>query len=58
MPEIGQTVKEVQGLRADAVPPDVLTSTEPLLLKGLVADWPFVKAGRESASEAAQYLLE
>jgi len=58
MPEIGQTVKEVQGLRADAVPPDVLTSTEPLLLKGLVADWPFVKAGRESASSAAQYLLE
>lgn len=58
MPEIGQTVKEVRGLRADAVPPDVLTSTEPLLLKGLVADWPFVKAGRGSASSAAQYLLE
>ncbi len=57
MLEIGQTVKEVQGVRADAVPPEILTSTEPLLLKGLVAEWPFVKAGRESASAAAKYLL-
>ena len=58
MLEIGQTVKEVQGVRADAIPPDVLTSTEPLLLKGLVSDWPFVKAGLESATAAAEYLLE
>ena len=58
MLEVGHTVKEVQGLRADAVPTEILTSIEPLLLKGLVADWPLVKAGRESASEAAQYLLK
>ncbi len=38
--------------------PEILTSIEPLLLKGLVADWPFVKAGQESASAAAQYLLK
>jgi len=57
MLEIDQTVKEVQGVRADAVPPEILTSTEPLLLKGLVADWPFVKAGRESVSAAGQYIL-
>ena len=58
MIEIDRTVKEVQGVRADAVPTEILTSIEPLLLKGLVADWPFVKAGRESASAAAQYLLK
>jgi hypothetical protein len=57
MPEIDQTVKEIQGVQPDEVPPEILTSTEPLLLKGLVNDWPFVKAGRESAPAAAQYLL-
>ena len=57
MLEIDQTVKEVQGVRADAVPDEILTSIEPLLLRGLVSDWPFVKAGRESATAAAQYLL-
>ena len=57
MPEIDRTVKEVQDVRADAIPRELLTSTEPFLLKGAVADWPFVKAGQESASAAAQYLL-
>lgn len=57
MLEIDQTVREVRGVRPDAVPDEVLTSIEPLLLKGLVADWPFVKAGRESASAAVKYLL-
>jgi hypothetical protein len=57
MLDIEQTVKEVQDIRADAIPPEILTSTEPLLLKGLVADWPFVTAGRESNAAAAQYLL-
>ena len=58
MLEIGHTVKEMRGLRRDAIPPEILNSTEPLLLKGLVADWPVVVAGGESASEAAQYLLK
>ncbi len=58
MLEVDKTVKEMQGIRADSVPPEVLTSTQPLLLKGLVADWPFVKAGRRSMSAAAQYLLK
>ncbi len=58
MLEVDKAVKEMQGIRADSVPPEVLTSTQPLLLKGLVADWPFVKAGRRSMSAAAQYLLK
>ena len=57
MLEIDQTVNEVHGVPPDAVPDAILTSTEPVLLKGLVADWPFVKAGRESASAAADYML-
>ena len=57
MLEIDRTVNEVQGVRPDAVPDEILTSTEPLLLRGLVADWPFVKAGLDSATAAADYLL-
>ncbi len=34
----------------------VLSSTEPVLLKGLVADWPAVKAGVQSAQAAADYV--
>ena len=57
MLEIANMVKEIQGVRADSIPPEVLISVEPLLLKGLVADWPIVKAGRESVAAAGQYLL-
>ena len=58
MLEIDQTVKEVRGVQPDAVPAEILTSTEPLLLKGLVSDWPFVKAGLKSATAASDYLLK
>lgn len=58
MLEIEQNVKALEGVQADAIPPEVLTSTEPLLLKGLISDWQFVKAGKESISAAAQYLLK
>ncbi len=57
MLRIDQTVKEVRDVRPDAVPADILTSKEPLLLRGLVADWPIVRAGRASSKAAADYLL-
>jgi hypothetical protein len=57
MLEIDKTVREVREVRPDEVPAEILTSTEPLLLKGLVADWPFVKAGSESVAAAGKYLL-
>lgn len=57
MLDIDQKVNEMQGVQADAIPAKILTSTEPLLLKGLVSDWPFVKAGLKSATAAADYLL-
>ena len=57
MLEIDRQVEAVHGLEPDAIPDEVLTSTQPLLLKGLVADWPFVKAAKESVAAAAQYLL-
>ena len=39
-----------------AVDGDILSSTEPVLLRGLVADWPVVKAGRQSARAVADYV--
>ncbi|MFK8031224.1 MAG: cupin-like domain-containing protein [Gammaproteobacteria bacterium] len=40
----------------DALTEDVLTSKEPLILKGLVAEWPVVQAGRQSPKTAADYI--
>jgi hypothetical protein len=44
------------GLAADALPDEVLRSAEPLVLRGLVAHWPMVRAARESAPAAIAYL--
>ena len=57
MLEIENKVNELQGVQSDVLPAEILTSTDPLLLKGLVSDWPFVQAGLESATAAAKYLL-
>lgn len=53
---IEKSVREVGGVEPDAVPNDLLTSTEPLLLRGLVADWPAVRASMRSAGAADEYL--
>jgi len=48
-----------QLLRGDGsapLPDEILTSTVPLVLRGLVADWPMVRAARASAAEAEAYL--
>jgi hypothetical protein len=49
-------IRERPGLDPQALPDDVLKSTQPLVLKGLVANWPLVRAGLESAHAAASYL--
>nr|WP_317892598.1 cupin-like domain-containing protein [uncultured Sphingomonas sp.] len=45
---------------ADAAALDTLlhTATRPFVVRGLVADWPLVAAGRRSARDARAYLLE
>ena len=53
---IDKPVKEIIGCKADNIPTDILTSTEPMVLRGLASDWPITKAGRESATKAADYL--
>lgn len=53
---VNKKVKEVWGCDPHALPAEVLNSTEPLLLKGLVKDWPLVQAGLRSDEEARDYL--
>ncbi len=47
---------EREGIAAHALPDDVLRSTQPLVLRGLVADWPLVQAGLKSAQDGIAYL--
>ena len=40
------------------LPVEVMQSTQPILLKGLVKDWPVVSAGQHSKEKAIEYLLQ
>ena len=42
-------VMEVSGCTPEDLPDEVLRSEQPLVLKGLVADWPMVRAAIRSA---------
>lgn len=52
------TVDERHGLDPSALPDDVLQSTEPLVLRGLVSSWPAVAAARRSNREVVDYLRQ
>lgn len=56
MSQSANIVRRVDNCPADAIPDAVLSSTEPLLLKGLVAHWPIVQASKQSARSAADYI--
>jgi hypothetical protein len=54
----GQSIEEVQGARSPRLLERVRASSEPLLLRNLVDDWPLVKAGNESVAAADRYLRD
>lgn len=56
MHKIGKPVRVISGIRYDQIPDEILTSDEPILLKGLVAQWPVVQAGLSSEDELITYL--
>jgi Cupin-like domain len=56
MPTSPEPVHEVRGVDPQAIAEDLLTSTEPVVLKGLVARWPAVRAGLESTAAGTAYL--
>ena len=49
-------IPELTGIDPRALPDDVLLSTQPVVLKGLVEDWPLVRAGLESNQSAIAYI--
>ena len=55
---IEKSVREISGLGPDSVPAEILCSAEPLLLKGMLAEWPVVKAAKTSAQAADLYIRE
>lgn len=49
-------VAELRGITPRDLTDRILTSTQPLLLRGLVAQWPMVRAALASQQEASSYL--
>jgi len=49
-------IRELAGLTPRDLGPGILEATEPVVLRGLVADWPMVQAARTSAAAADAYL--
>jgi len=49
-------IRELPGVTPSDLAGEVLASTEPLILRGLVARWPAVQAGRNGAASADAYL--
>lgn len=48
--------KDISTYEPVAIDEGVFASTEPVVLRGLVADWPVVKAGKQTARAAADYV--
>ena len=51
-------MQECTGIGAEALPADVLQSTRPVLLRGLVQHWPLVQAARRSDADFCNYLRD
>lgn len=51
-------IKTLDGITPDAIPAAVLDSPVPLVLKGLVKNWPIVKAAAQSDEAAYEYLCQ
>lgn len=56
MLEIKTHVKEIRGIDPNNIPPEILSSDQPLVLKSVAANWPLVRAGMESSRSAIKYL--
>lgn len=52
-----RSVRALTGIDPQALPDDLLCASEPVVLKGLVAQWPMVQAARQSGQAASDYLL-
>jgi hypothetical protein len=55
---INKKVKEINNCQPGDIPDFVLSSSQPLILKGFANKWPVVIAGKESPLKAADYLRD
>jgi hypothetical protein len=53
-----KAIREIRGLSPQALPAELLAADEPFVLRGLVADWPLVRAGLEAPTRALDYLRD
>ncbi len=51
-------VKQITTCTPLDIPESVLTSNEPIILKGLVNSWPIVQAAKESTEQASEYISQ
>ncbi|MDZ4814544.1 MAG: cupin-like domain-containing protein [Pseudomonadota bacterium] len=49
-------VREVAGIDPQALPDAILQGTQPVVIRGLISNWPMVQAGLESTHAASTYL--
>jgi len=56
MLQTAEKIREIGGVDAHALPDGLLESTEPVVMRGLVAHWPMVRAALESEPAALRYL--
>lgn len=56
MLQVTKKIAELSGLDPQALPDALLRSTTPVVLRGLVAQWPIVQAAQQSAKAASDYL--
>jgi hypothetical protein len=51
-------MRQIEGVDPRALSDDLLDSIEPVVVRGLVAEWPMVRAARESNTAACGHLLK
>lgn len=53
---IANNIREISGVDPNALPDDIVEAAQPIVLRGLVAQWGVVRAGAQSADAARTYL--
>lgn len=58
MLDIKNKTKVLEGIRPDTLTEEILSSSEPIILKDFACDWPIVIAGKKSTHDADKYLRQ
>ncbi len=57
MLNITKKTREITGVSLDTIPyGELMSGGEPVILKGIVSDWPLVRVGQKSNEDAMQYM--